>query len=211
MKKVLLLIIAAFFFLASSVGAQNKFPDIQKHWAKSSIQWALAKHMVVGYPDGTFKPDHFVTEAEFLAMLMRIYINTNKEVNEWKQAHQNIKAYDWTDPYYQIAASYNIPVEGDTNLTERVDAITRGQVAQMIAGAYGKNYYVDGAIAYLYDYGLSQGRKGKTIVGYEPNSYLTRAEAVQFLKTIETKGLNGKMLKRPNKPEPNPNVKKYKK
>ncbi|QQE73974.1 S-layer homology domain-containing protein [Brevibacillus composti] len=109
--------------LAGIASADSPFPDTHKHWAKSSIQWALAKNMVVGYPDGTFKPDHIVTEAEFLAMLLRMFENTKLEV--------------------------------------------------------------------------------------ETLEYLTRAEAVQFLKNIATSGLHS-MKKRPNQPEDYPNLHPYK-
>ncbi len=198
--------------MSAAAGAQQiKFPDIHKHWAKSSIQWAIAKHIVIGYPDGTFKPDRATSEAEFLAMLIRIFNNTKKQADEMNaDGHLQSRAHDWTDHYYQLAEQYNIYTRGSTDITYRNEPITRGQVAVMIAGAYGKNYNVEGAIAYLYDNGLAQGRKKKTIAGFEPDDHLTRAEAVTFLKTIVTKGLNGHMKKRPVVPEDHPSVHKYK-
>jgi len=211
MRKIWFLLFAIFLSAAGAVHADT-FPDVQKHWAKSNIQWALAKNIVIGYPDGTFKPDRAVTEAEFLAILLRTYHNTNKQINE-RTANSTSPSPvgDWTDPYYEVASWYNIPVHGDTHPDRRGKPITRGLVAQMIAGAYGKHYNVEGAIAYLYDHDLSKGKKDKTIEGYLPNDFLTRAEAVTFIKTIVTKELNGSMLKRPEKEEPNPSVGKYKK
>ena len=47
------------------------FPDLQGHWAQSLISTLLAKGIVSGYPDGTFKPDQTVTRAEFSAILCR--------------------------------------------------------------------------------------------------------------------------------------------
>ncbi|WP_187274374.1 cadherin-like beta sandwich domain-containing protein [Paenibacillus sp. N3.4] len=44
--------------------------DITGHWAEVSIKQAVSKEIVNGYPDGTFKPNHTVTRAEFAVMLM---------------------------------------------------------------------------------------------------------------------------------------------
>lgn len=88
--------------------------------------------------------------------------------------------------------------------------INRGLVAQMITGALGKSNDVEGSIAYLYDLGLSNGRKGKTIDGYEADGLLTRAEALAFLKAIADKNLNKEMSRRDVKQERNASVEKYK-
>ncbi|MFM1652239.1 PQQ-binding-like beta-propeller repeat protein [Brevibacillus sp. B_LB10_24] len=44
--------------------------DISGHWAEKNIIQAVNKGIVKGYPDGTFKPDHTVTRAEFAVLLM---------------------------------------------------------------------------------------------------------------------------------------------
>lgn len=45
------------------------FSDVSGHWAAQAIQWASEKGIVNGYPDGTFKPDRFVTREEALKMV----------------------------------------------------------------------------------------------------------------------------------------------
>ncbi|XOK62542.1 S-layer homology domain-containing protein [Paenibacillus elgii] len=42
--------------------------DISGHWAESDIKAIVAAGYVDGYPDGSFKPDHTVTRAEFITM-----------------------------------------------------------------------------------------------------------------------------------------------
>lgn len=45
------------------------FPDVSpNYWAASQINELSEKGVVVGYPDGTFKPDNNVTRAEFASM-----------------------------------------------------------------------------------------------------------------------------------------------
>ncbi|PUA36979.1 hypothetical protein C8Z91_22850 [Paenibacillus elgii] len=42
--------------------------DISGHWAESDIKAIVAAGYVDGYPDGSFKPNHTVTRAEFITM-----------------------------------------------------------------------------------------------------------------------------------------------
>lgn len=49
-----------------------QFPDVsENHWASSQIDELSDKGVIVGYPDGTFKPDDNVTRAEFASMAIR--------------------------------------------------------------------------------------------------------------------------------------------
>ena len=46
-----------------------QFPDVPKnHWAAAQIDILSDQGVIVGYPDGTFKPDDNVTRAEFATM-----------------------------------------------------------------------------------------------------------------------------------------------
>lgn len=48
------------------------FPDVSdNHWAAPQIKLLSEQGVIVGYPDGTFKPDNNVTRAEFAAMAIR--------------------------------------------------------------------------------------------------------------------------------------------
>ena len=48
------------------------FPDVSSdYWAAPEIEILSEKGVIVGYPDGTFKPDDNVTRAEFAAMAIR--------------------------------------------------------------------------------------------------------------------------------------------
>ncbi len=50
----------------------NAFPDVEGHWAEKYINSAAAKGWVDGYPDGTFKPDQYITRAEFVTLVNRV-------------------------------------------------------------------------------------------------------------------------------------------
>ncbi len=61
----------AFIFLLMPVSAKQAtiFPDVPAdYWAAAQIKELSQKSVIVGYPDGTFKPDDNVTRAEFASM-----------------------------------------------------------------------------------------------------------------------------------------------
>lgn len=45
--------------------------DIQGHWAQKAIEKLLARGVINGYPDGSFKPEARITRAEFITMLVK--------------------------------------------------------------------------------------------------------------------------------------------
>ena len=66
-------------FAVPTVARAATFKDINKHWAQAYIEKAVAKGLVKGFSDGTFKPDKPVTRAEFTAMANRMLGNTGYE------------------------------------------------------------------------------------------------------------------------------------
>ena len=53
--------------------AQNvTLSDISGHWAEDYIKKFVAKGYILGYPEGDFRPDQFVTRAEVVTILNRI-------------------------------------------------------------------------------------------------------------------------------------------
>lgn len=70
----LFLVIFAFASALIPVSAQQAkiFPDVPaNHWAAAQIKELSQAGVIVGYPDGTFKPDDNVTRAEFASMAVR--------------------------------------------------------------------------------------------------------------------------------------------
>lgn len=156
------------------------FNDIKHHWAFDTILWSHKHNIVQGYQDGSFKPDHTVTEAEFLAMIFRMYPESIKTL------HMNPPSNGvWSDIYYMYANKYNLGLDGNN----RNRVINRSDAAQIISGLSGKNYVNnEDAIKFLLDSGYSQGKTSATVSGYGGSYSLTRAEALQFLKNLQDKG-----------------------
>jgi hypothetical protein len=62
----------AFVLMPVSASVGKIFPDVSAdHWAAAQIKELSQSGVIVGYPDGTFKPDDNVTRAEFATMAIK--------------------------------------------------------------------------------------------------------------------------------------------
>ena len=59
-------------FDAHQGGGSGSFSDISGHWAEKEIERAVALGWITGYPDGTFRPDAYITRAEAMTMINRV-------------------------------------------------------------------------------------------------------------------------------------------
>ena len=50
----------------------SNFTDISSHWAKNEIGIAANKGWINGYPDGTFRPNQYITRAEAMTLVNRV-------------------------------------------------------------------------------------------------------------------------------------------
>lgn len=192
---------------ATSLGAPIGFKDVADgYWAKDTILWGVEKGIVTGYADGTFKPNKKVSEAEFLAMLIRAY---KPEITVSSKGH-------WAENYYAFALDMNYPAVGlydplkahessslgdPERLKWREYSIRRDTVAELITSTQGVWYDRDNAIQYMLGHGLAKGKDSSkmTIRSYDGKAGLTRAEAVQFIKNLLEKG-NKEIAARPTYP-----------
>lgn len=72
MKKTLGTMVILFFILIIIIPTEGIFAgngDITGHWAEEKIERRVREGAVSGYGDGTFKPDTYITKAEFKAYL----------------------------------------------------------------------------------------------------------------------------------------------
>ena len=51
---------------------QSSFTDIEGHWAEEAITHIEQFNWIVGYEDGTFRPDEPITRAEVVTMINRV-------------------------------------------------------------------------------------------------------------------------------------------
>lgn len=174
---------------AAPTAAKLPFSDVSpSYWGRYTIVWAYERGLIKGYADGKVKPTAAVSEAEFLAMLIRAF-----EPNV-----QNATSGNWAGTYYVRAKQLNLPVQGGASTKARTQSLTRVRVAEMLAAANGKNYAGNDAIRYVLGQGLAGGgsKTEKTIASFAGSRTLTRAEALQFVKNLTEKGV-GELQARP--------------
>ncbi|MEK3726158.1 S-layer homology domain-containing protein [Paenibacillus sp. FSL H8-0034] len=186
---------------ASNIGTGSQpnssplpFKDVDAtYWAADTIRWAVQQNMINGFEDGTFRPDHDVSEAEFAAMLFRAY-------GVKKETGKDTEGKHWAEPWYLYAKSLNGSLQGYPDDKLRDKAMSRLAVAELITGADGYYYSGNDAIQYLLAKGYSTGKSGRSIEGYLGNDNLTRAEALQFIKNMRP--LMKELKSRPTVPSP---------
>ena len=72
MKNFIKILTAMFVFSLTLPTMAFQFPDVPtNHWAAEQMDILSDKGVIVGYPDGTFRPDENVTRAEFASMAIK--------------------------------------------------------------------------------------------------------------------------------------------
>ncbi|WP_082596036.1 S-layer homology domain-containing protein [Paenibacillus sp. Soil750] len=109
--------------------------DIAGHWAEADIRAALKMGIVDGYEDGSFKPNQFVSRAEFIVMLMNA-LHPNAGAEKLPNYSDGDTIGDWAKQAIALAAKSNL-VQGYEDSTFRPgNPLTRAQLAVVLANAY---------------------------------------------------------------------------
>jgi len=99
MRKILEGVITTIIAFMMSSGCCYAFSDLSdSHWAYKQIRDLSEQSIVIGYPDGTFKPDENVTRAEFASMAIKALGQEHANVI------QPIKFTDIDDTYWAYDA-----------------------------------------------------------------------------------------------------------
>ena len=78
-------------FDSLSYYGDDKFTDIKGHWSNKFVNAASEKGWIKGYPDGSFKPQNFITRAEAVTLINNVL---NRKVDK-DGIHKDSKF--WTD------------------------------------------------------------------------------------------------------------------
>ena len=133
------------------------YPDVDStHWAAKQIEILTEQGVIVGYPDGTFKPDDNVTRAEFASMAIKAlgqeHTNVAQPVN-----FTDIEPSYWAYDSIQKALFFDLiscPVEGGTfrpddtvtraeSITVAVNALTTEEISTLKAKEVLSKKYAD--------------------------------------------------------------------
>lgn len=181
-------------FCSSSVMAAS-FPDISGHWAEGYIEEAASEGLINGYPDGSFKPNGYITRAEMVVIYARMMQLQNAAPNNFT---------DMPGEWYKEAVLKTVYagiIDGYPDKTFHPDnSITRQEAAKMMGrclpnnatGAGISNFSDRQLIANwaAEDVALCANKGyfiGDQYQRFNPNANLTRAEAATILVRMSNK------------------------
>lgn len=135
-KLCLGLLVFALGLLPSNANQAKIFPDVAaNHWAAAQIKELSQSGVIVGYPDGSFKPDNNVTRAEFASMAIKAlgqeHTNVIQPVN-FTDIAPGFWAYDMIQKalYFDLISC---PAEGKE--FRPYDAVSHGEAVSVIVNA----------------------------------------------------------------------------
>jgi hypothetical protein len=183
--------------MAFPAWAKVTFPDIQGHWAQGCIEDLADAGIVQGYPDGRFKPNNWLTRAEFAALVRRAYPVADRtgsdrpffDVSNQYWGYEPIREAQQTE----FLAGYPDGVFRPEEPLQRVQALVAlsnglGYSAQTLGIADLRQIYLD--VDAIPDYALSAiaaATENRLVVNYpdlrvlNPQHSATRAEVAGFL------------------------------
>ena len=134
-KKILngVFVLAAFVMMNNP--AQAFYTDMdENHWAYQSIKFLTEVGVVVGYPDGTYKPDIPVTRAEFASMAIKALGQEDTTVAQ--EIHFNDVTPDfWAYNIIQKAVYFDLIPDAKGENYRPYDSVTRAEAINIAVNA----------------------------------------------------------------------------
>jgi len=176
-----------------SIDRENRVQlmDIAGHWAEQEIRTAVELGFVSGYKGGVFRPNNFITRAEFTTLLSRALLLSAKEEPSFAD---ELQIPDWARTYVAAAVKSGFVKGYDDDTFRPNRLINRAELAVMIARGLSIQpvtgempdfadsvqipEWTKPSIELAVNQGMLNGRGGNR---FAPNDNLTRAEGVVVL------------------------------
>ncbi len=132
-------LIKGLFVLAAVIMINNPanafYSDMaEDHWAYQSIKFLTEVGVVVGYPDGTYKPDIPVTRAEFASMAIKALGQENATVEQ--EIHfKDLSPEFWAYNIIQKAVYFDLIPDSKGENYRPFDSVTRAEAINIAVNA----------------------------------------------------------------------------
>jgi hypothetical protein len=113
-------------FWCQNALAQTALADIANHWAEKPIKALVTKEVILGYPDGSFKPDQAITRAEFATMVSKTF-----SYDAASQTGFTDTAGHWATRYIKAAAAQKVMNAFGDGSFRPENRLNRGQLTVM--------------------------------------------------------------------------------
>jgi len=187
-QKVLSYSIITVFLFQNNIFAQN---DINRHWAKQTIQSFIKDGIIEGYADSSIKPDNHITRAEFFSVINKLFGFDNKANIQFNDVDKN----KWYSDAVSIAVGSGYVSGYSDNTIKPEKNITRQEAAVIIQKIINIDDYENGVYKFLDNGTIDKWSKGAVgavsnagiISGYNDLTFgakknITRAEAFTMIK-----------------------------
>ena len=134
-KKILKSVFALSILFMFNSPAQAFYTDMdQNHWAYQSIKFLTEVGVVVGYPDGTYKPDIPVTRAEFASMAIKAL--GQEDANVTQEIHfSDIEPSFWAYNIIKKAVYFDLIPDADGQRFRPYESVTRAEAITIAVNA----------------------------------------------------------------------------
>ena len=110
----------------------------ENHWAYHSIKFLTEVGVVVGYPDGTYKPDIPVTRAEFASMAIKA-LGQESAIVEQEIHFDDITPDFWAYNIIQKAVYFDLIPDSSGESYRPFDSVTRAEAINIAVNALTTN------------------------------------------------------------------------
>lgn len=132
-----LFVLAAFAMMINPANAFYTDMD-ENHWAYQSIKFLTEVGVVVGYPDGTYKPDIPVTRAEFASMAIKALGQESTEVTQ-DISFDDITPEFWAYDVIRKAVYFDLIPDSKGESYRPFDSVTRAEAINIAVNALTTN------------------------------------------------------------------------
>ena len=191
-------ILVTAFDISLDVKDTKKFSDVEVgSWYEKYVYAMVSNGAIVGYEDGTYKPDKEVTIEEYITMLVKL---TKLEVEEAR------KGDHWSTPYWRAADKEGFFIGYLTDDLIGMNALARENAVILTYNAmtYKPEEVKTGFVEAISTSTTAPTSSKELYFGrVKPGTYLQNGETVFEVDTFDGKVLKMKVLKDGTKPEDN--------
>lgn len=115
------------------------FADTSTHWSLQAVEQASALGLLSGYPDGTFLPERMMTRLEAVSVIIRAMglEESAKTANAASSGITLPQGMKWGQGFLVLAVEKGLLSKDYVSALKYNDAITRAEVATLVAAALG--------------------------------------------------------------------------
>lgn len=209
-KKVSIALVVSVALMLSTVGTVWAKRDIDGHWAAKHMDKWIAKNLLKGYEDGSYRPDALATRAEFIAMVNRCFGFAKSKGYNFK----DVAGGEWfaNEIAKAVAAGYingypDGSMKPNDYITRQEVAVVLARILELARGEDRANLFSDAkdmpdwakwAIGAIAREGYANGYPDNS---FKPHAKITRAELITMLSRIAEEiynqpGLQGDKMSR---------------